>query len=201
MKLPRAAAYGRSVLILLLLTTNMSGGLRRGVPEDLAKQAKSTGATASSTAKRNLYLMGGKISKAVLDKDIPALLTYDRADLRAQDEIALQNPKGDLYCYIFDSDCITWGDGGWRSVYDKLSQAHALEIKAQVARSPADRQLYGSLLFYDGSTVSEKDLQSPDFLCREAPAKIASWKFRLEKGKWISVTPLFDAETETLCPQ
>jgi len=145
--------------------------------------------------------MGGRISKAVLDKDIPTLLTYDRADLRTQDEVALRNPKGDLYCYIFDSDCITWGDGNWQSVYDKLSHAHPLEIKTQLARSPADRQLYGSLLFYDGSSVSEKDLQSPDFLCKEAPAKIASWKFRLEKGKWRSVTPLFDAETEGLCPQ
>jgi hypothetical protein len=143
--------------------------------------------------------MAEKISKAVLDKDISELLTYDRADLRANDEVSLQNPKSDLYCYLFDSECITWGDGSWRSVYDKLSQAHPLEIKVRLARLPSDHQLYGSLLFYDGASLSEKDLQSSELVCKEAPEKIASWKFRLEKGKWRAVTPLFDAETEALC--
>jgi hypothetical protein len=199
MKFLAGAVYQRRILMMLLATATAYGGPSLSAPKNEAKQAKASGSPRAA-AESSLRLMAEKISKAVLDKDIPTLLTYDRADLRSNDEVSLQNPKGDLYCYIFDSDCITWGDGSWRSVYDKLSQAHPLEIKAQVARSPADRQLYGSLLFYDGSSVSEKDLQSSDFLCKEAPAKIASWKFRLEKGKWKSVTPLFDAETEALCP-
>jgi hypothetical protein len=120
--------------------------------------------------------------------------------LRSQDEASLKNSKSDLYCYIFDSDCITWGNGDWRSVYDKISQAHQLEIKARLWSSPYDRQLYGSLFFFDASAVSEKDLHSPDFLCNEAPARIASWKFRLENGRWKPVTPLFDSETRGPCP-
>ena len=147
----------------------------------------------------DLRRLGEALARAVLDKNIEALLTYDRGDLRSEDAALLKNTKSDLYCYIFDSDCITWGDGTWRSVYDKLSEAHPLEINVSLARSPYDRQLYGSLLFYDRATVSDKDLRSEEFLCKEAPARIASWRFRLENGKWKPVTPLFDSATDALC--
>jgi hypothetical protein len=148
---------------------------------------------------RDLRKIGDAVAKAVLDKDIQALLAYDRADLRAQNEASLKNPKGDLYCYLFDSDCITWGNGDWRSVYDKLSEAHPLAIKVSLSNSRYDRQLYGTLFFYDASAVSERDLRSPDFLCKEGPAKLASWRFRYENGKWKPVTPFFDSETEAFC--
>ena len=201
MKFRTGVTYHGSVVIMLFLTTNISGSSQLNLAaSNQAKQAKPSGSPQAS-AERSLQLIGTQISQAVLDKDVPTLLTYDRADLRGNDEVSLHNTKSDLYCYIFDSECITWGDGSWQSVYDKLSHAHPLEIKARLARLPSDHQLYGSLLFYDGSTISEKDLRSADFLCKEAPAKIASWKFRLEKGKWKAVTPLFDAETEGLCPQ
>jgi hypothetical protein len=169
------------------------------MPRATQAQQKS-GAPHKNSASRGLRKVGEAIVKAVLDKNIQALLTYDRADLRSVDEASLKNTKSDLYCYIFDSDCITWGSGNWRSVYDKLSQAHQLEIKASLSSSPYDRQLYGSLFFYDASAMSEKDLRSPDFLCKEGPANIASWKFRLENGKWKPVTPLFDSEARGPCP-
>ncbi|MCU1242823.1 MAG: hypothetical protein JWO71_3549 [Candidatus Acidoferrum typicum] len=166
--------------------------------ESTLAQQKS-GAIHRNNPSRDLRKVGETVAKAVLDKDIPALLTYDRADLRPADEVSLKNTKSDLYCYIFDSDCITWGSGNWRSVYDKLSQAHQLEIKVSVSSSPYDRQLYGSLFFYDAAAVSAKDLRSRDYLCKEGPANITSWKFRLENGKWKPVTPLFDSETRA-CP-
>ena len=165
-----------------------------------AQAPQKSGTARRNTPSRNLHKIGEAIAKAVLDKNVEALLSFDRADLRSQDEAALKNTKSSLYCYIFDSDCITWGDGNWRSVYDKLSQAHPLEIKVSVSSSRYDRQTYGSLLFYDASSVSEKDLRSADFLCKETPASIASWKFRLESGKWKAVTPLFDSETGGSCP-
>jgi hypothetical protein len=174
-------------------------GLSVGAAPYQRKHTQSSNAAARVTPSKNLYAIGEKLSKAVLDKDIPTLLSYDRADLRSQDEESLQNNKSDLYCYIFDSDCITWGDGTWRSVYDKLSAAHPLKIKVVLVNSRYDRQLYGSLFFYDAAEVSEKDLGSANFLCKEAPAKLASWKFRLERGKWKPVTPLFDSETRA-CP-
>jgi len=169
------------------------------IPPDTAQAQQKSGATHRNSPGRDLRKVGEAVAKAVLDKNIQALLSYDRTDLRSVDEVSLKNPKSDLYCYIFDSDCITWGSGNWRSVYDKLSQAHQLEIKVRVSSSPYDRQLYGNLFFYDASAVSEKDLRSPDFLCKEGPANIVSWKFRLENGKWKPITPLFDSETRN-CP-
>jgi hypothetical protein len=183
-------------LLSLLASIAFSQALLAG---SNARAQQKTTAPHGNTSSRELHKMGEAIAKAVLDKDIPALLTFDRADLRSQDEVALKNAKSSLYCYIFESDCITWGDGTWRSIYDKLSQAHPLEIKVSVSSSRYDRQLYGNLLFYDGSAVSEKELHSADFLCKEGPAKLASWKFRLEGGKWKPVTPLFDSETRA-CP-
>jgi len=154
----------------------------------------------STSGARELHEIGVALSKAVLEKNIETLLAYDREDLRAANAESLKNNKSDLYCYIFDSDRITWGDGTWRSVYEKISQAQKLEITVKVSSSPYDRQTYGSLFFYDASSVSAKDLRSRDFLCKEGPGRIASWKFLLERGKWKAVTPLFDSETRAGCP-
>jgi hypothetical protein len=161
---------------------------------------KSTPAPRVNTTSDELHKLGEAVAKAVLDKNIDALLTYDRADLRTADAESLKNPKSDLYCYLFDSECITWGDGNWRSVYEKLSSAKSLQIKVNLVRSSADRQLYGSLLFYDAAAISAKDLRSFEFVCKEAPARVASWRFRLENNKWKAVTPLFDSETLGACP-
>jgi hypothetical protein len=171
----------------------------RLISPDAARAQQKSGAIRRSNPSRDLRKIGDGVAKAVLDKNIVALLSYDRADLRSADEVSLKNTKSDLYCYIFDSECITWGSGNWRSVYDKLSQAHQLQIKVSVSSSPYDRQTYGNLFFYDASAVSEKDLRSRDYLCKEGPANITTWKFRLENGKWKPVTPLFDSETRD-CP-
>jgi hypothetical protein len=185
-------------LLLLLVVSLFLSGVFLPMRAHQAQQKSST--ARKNTPSRDLHKIGEAIAKAVLDKNIETLLTFDRADLRSQDEESLKNTKSNLYCYIFDSECITWGDGNWRSVYDKLSQAHPLEIKVSVSSSRYDRQMYGSLLFYDASAVSEKDLRSAAFLCKETPASIVSWKFRLESGKWKPVTPLFDSETGAPCP-
>src|SRR5882724_2546438 len=180
-----------------LLLPFVAGMILSGIflPTQAHQAQQKSSSARRNTPSRDLHKIGEAIAKAVLDKNIETLRTFDRADLRSQDEEALKNTKSNLYCYIFDSECITWGDGNWRSVYDKLSQAHPLQIKVSVSSSRYDRQLYGSLLFYDASAVSEKDLHSAAFLCKETPASIVSWKFRLESGKWKPVTPLFDSET------
>src|SRR5437660_582812 len=54
----------------------------------------------------DLRLIGTKVAKAVLDRDISTLLQYDRPDLRANDEIWLKDKKSDLYCFVFDTSCI-----------------------------------------------------------------------------------------------
>lgn len=181
--------------LVLAVTMALSGAFLPSRAQRVGQRSDARG----NNLRRDLRKIGKTIAQAVLEKNIDALLSYDRADLRSQDAESLKNTKSDLYCYVFDSSCITWGDGNWRSVYDKLSQAHKLEIKATLTSSPYDRQLYGSLLFYDGAAFSDKDLRSPDFLCKQAPAGFASWKFRYEHGKWKAVTPLFDSEARG-CP-
>ena len=196
---PRSALV-KSFLICVACVASLAMA-REPIPLASAQARPKSSATRTNSASRVLQRVGEAVAKAVLDKDVETLLRYDRADLRSPDAVSLKNPKSDLYCYLFDSDCITWGNGDWRSVYDKLSQAHQLEIKVRLSRSPADRQLYGSLLFYDASAISQTDLRSPDFLCKQGPEKFASWRFRLENGKWKPVTPLFDSETEAFCAQ
>jgi hypothetical protein len=163
-----------------------------------AQQDQKPNASAQqSSADKELYFIGQKLAKAVLNKDIPTLLSYDRDDLRAEDEVSLKNPKSGLYCYLLDSSCI---DGGkWRSVYDKLSNARQLRIKVSTRISPTNSRLYGNVLFFDSASISEADLKSSKFLCHESPTRIAFWTFSLENGKWKAVTPLFGAETNGLC--
>ena len=183
-------------LLSLLAGVAISGVV---LPTGAHQAQQKSGVPRGKSASGELHKIGEAIAKAVLDKNTDTLLSYDRSDLRPVDAVSLKNPKSDLYCYLFDSECITWGDGSWRSVYDKLSQARQLEIKVRVSSSRYDRQVYGVLLFYDGTTISEVDLRSQDFMCREAPAKLASWRFRLENGKWKPVTPLFDSEAHGPC--
>jgi hypothetical protein len=149
----------------------------------------------------SLRQLGVSAAKAVLDKDVSWLLRYDRPDLRAEDEISLKDKKSDLYCFLFDSACLSAGERrSVRSVYEKLSTAHELGIKVvDGGRSPRDGTRYAIVLFYDRSTISQQSLRSREFLCKESLNRIASWSFKLVDGKWQSTTPLFDSETDTLC--
>jgi hypothetical protein len=68
-----------------------------------------------------------------------------------------------------------------------------------VTKSSANGKLYGLLLFYDKSQVSDQMLRSSAFQCSdESLEKIASWHFSQESGKWVTST-LFDYETGGLC--
>lgn len=146
----------------------------------------------------DLRLIGTKVAKAVLDRDISTLLQYDRPDLRADDEIWLKDKKSDLYCFVFDTSCIPGKKG--RSVYDKLSSARQLGIKViGGGKSAQDGHLYGLLLFYDRASISDQLLRSRAFLCKASLDRIASWTFKRVDGTWEPVTPLFDNETDTLC--
>jgi hypothetical protein len=148
---------------------------------------------------QDLQEIGRKVAKAVLAKDIKALLTYDRADLRAEDEKSLRDTTSALYLYIFYTGSYREDEG--RSVFDILSGAHELEIKSAVMKSSVNGKVYGTLIFYDRTQILEKSLESDDFLCKEQERKLVSWSFELVNGKWNAVTPFFDYETEGLCPE
>jgi hypothetical protein len=146
-----------------------------------------------------LHIIGTKIAKAVLAKDISSLLTYDRVDLKQKDEIALKSGQGEIYCYVFgtDSDPGCSSPPGGESVYERLSSAHDLAIKTLVTVSPANGRTYGALIFYDRSKISEKSLESDEFVCKAK--ELVSWQFELSDGQWHATTPFFDYGTEGLC--
>ena len=163
----------------------------------LASSAKAQHPVRPDSALDNLHRIGDVVARAVLDRDATTLLRYDRTDLRAEDQSSLKNTKSDLYCFLFDSSCIS---GKGRSVFDKLSSSRQLAIKVvDGGKSKVDGTRYATLLFYDKSSVSEASISSRTFLCKEAVRRIASWTFKLADGNWTPVTPLFDNETDTLC--
>ena len=140
----------------------------------------------------------------MLAKDRNTLLSYVIAENRQQYEAVLYEPalkdtKSDPYAFLFGSS--ESSDSKGRSVYEILSTAHQLEIRASVTRSPVNGRQYGLLLFYDKPQVSEKQLKSEEFLCSdEAFKKIASWHFELVDSKWTTRT-LFDHDTDGLCSE
>src|SRR6266478_2968265 len=92
----------------------------------LVVSGKAQHPTRSDAALGSLRQIGNVVARAILDKDTTALLRYDRADLRAEDESSLKNPKSDLYCFLFDSTCIADKS---RSVFDKLANSRLSAIK------------------------------------------------------------------------
>ena len=176
---PRSTEHKNNGFILCLSIISIFGG---SIPSALGQQSqksKTSRVSETALARRELNLIGEKIAKAVLDKDIHTLLSYDCEDLRSEDKASLKDAKSDLYCSLFDSSCIQGGK--WHSVYDKLSQARQLGIKAIVGKSRYDSHVYGTLLLYDGASIADKDLGSPDFLCKAPSTRLASWKFKLEE--------------------
>lgn len=138
--------------------------------------------------------IGRRIATAVLNRDLETLLTYDRADLRAEDRVSLQDPKSYLSCFLFDRTCREYRRP---STYDILSSARRLDIEVWVLRG-GKLPPSGWLLFFDASRLSKSQLRSVSFRCRHT-SQIASWMFKCEDGAWASDHPMFDFETDTLC--
>jgi len=165
--------------------------------ETASSQVKT--AKPKDSALEQLRNIGVKVSKAVLSKDTETLLRYDRPDSRDSDREVLKDNRSHLHCMLFDTSCISGGDS--RSVYEIFHTAHRLEIKVRDFGIGLDGKRWGQLLFYDGSSVTDKMLRSPKFLCAQDGKKLVSWTFKRVNGRWESPHPLFDDETDGLCPE
>jgi len=149
-------------------------------------------AKAEDPVTHQLRLIGDRVAVAMVARDVNPLLEYDRYP---EDQTSLKSKSGDVYCYVFDSTCITGGRP--QSVYDLFSTAPRLGIDASVVN--VDGKNYGLLMFYDKSQISDQELYSPDFLCSaKAQTKTATWHFILTDGKW-STTTVFDYKTDKPC--
>ena len=143
---------------------------------------------------QELRAIGDRATTAVVARNINALLEYDHDP---EDEAALQNKTGDLYCYLFDSNCIPGAQT--RAVYDILTTSPQLAVDASVAA--VDGKQYGLLMFYDKSQISSQELYSPAFTCSDKARKhSASWHFMRVNGQWTSTT-LFDYKMDKPCKQ
>src|SRR5690349_303346 len=130
-----------------------------------------TAARAEDPATRDLHSIADKAAAAVIGRDVNTLLEYDR---NPEDQASLKSTRGDLYCYLFDSSCISGTNK--RAIYDLFSSVPRLGIDASVT-SLGGRN-YGLLLFYDKSQISQAELYSPGFLCTEKGLKNAvCWRF------------------------
>jgi hypothetical protein len=149
-------------------------------------------AKADDPATRQLRAIGDRVAVAVLAKDVKTLADFDHDP---DDQASLTNKNGDLYCYLFDSSCITGANG--RAVYDLFSTSPHLGIDATVAT--VQGRNFGLLMFYDKSQISDAELYSPDFLCSDKGRKgTATWRFVLADGKWNTST-LFEYKTQRTC--
>lgn len=167
-------------------------GLMSGCRKTSAPDAAATAARIEDPATHQLRLIGDRVAVAMVSRDVKTLLEYDQYP---EDAASLKAGGGDLYCYLFDSSCISGGRP--QSVYDLFSNSPKLGIDASVVNVAGKD--YGMLMFYDKSQISGQELYSPDFLCSaKAQTKTATWHFILTDGKW-STTTLFDYKTDKPC--
>jgi hypothetical protein len=153
-------------------------------------------AKAEDTATRQLREIGDRAAIAMLAKDANTLLEFDH---NPEDAASLNNKSGDLYCFLFDSSCIAGAKG--KSVYELFSTSKKLAIDASVSNVPVNGKIYGLLMFYDKSQVSDEQVYKQDFLCSDKALKeTAAWHFVLTDGKW-STSTLFDYKIERPCKQ
>jgi hypothetical protein len=166
-------------------------GCRKGTAS-AASTTPPIAARAQDPATRDLLAIGDRVTTAIVARDTNTLLNYDHDP---DDAASLQSKSGELYCYLFDSNCIQGSKG--RAIYDLFSTARRLGIDASVTKV-GDKN-YGLLMFYDKSQISGTELYSPDFLCSEKALKqTASWHFIMTDGKWRTST-LFDYKTDKPC--
>ena len=175
--------------VMILCICYVAPGCRKA-----SGSASTPAAKVEDPATRELRAIGDRATTAVVARNINALLEYDHD---AKDQAALQSKSGDLYCYLFDSNCIPGAQT--RAVYDVLTTSPQLAVDASVAT--VEGKQYGLLMFYDKSQISSQELYSPDFGCSDKAAKhSASWHFMRVNGQWTSTT-LFDYKMDKPCKQ
>jgi hypothetical protein len=146
-----------------------------------------------------LRTLGGTIAAAVLKRDVNTLTKYSRADLRQEEQQALQDKNSRLYCYMFNSSCIR---PRGKSVLSVLKNAKKLGIKVRPFGWASNGAPFAMILFYDAEAFQPSDLTSSRFLCeksRFSKREIVSWTFRRQGQNWVSDTPMFDSETDLIC--
>src|SRR5437868_15291726 len=104
------ARYERTLLAVQSATSRL--GARKPVPDAAIQELRAIGIT---------------LADAVVKRDFDTLLKYDRPALRSVDSADLQNPRSELYCFVFDSSCAAPELRG--SVRDVIVDAKRLDVQ------------------------------------------------------------------------
>lgn len=92
-----------------------------------APQVQPVAKKTQDPATRDLLAIGDRATTAIVARDADTLLDYDH---NPDDAASLQSKSGELYCFLFDSNCIQGGNG--RAIYDLFSTVRQLGIDASV---------------------------------------------------------------------
>src|SRR5260370_33899751 len=100
---PSSIEHKKTGFILCLSVISIFGG---SIPDAFGQQSqksKTRSASEWALARRELNSIGEKIATALLHKDIPTLLSYDRQGLRPEAESTVTTTKLYHDCFLFDS--------------------------------------------------------------------------------------------------
>src|SRR5258708_1242978 len=165
----------RWLMLALLLAAN-AGGESKGP---------------SATDLQALHGIGVEIARAMLEKDVSALLKYDMDSLRDEHGRDLQDPKSDLYCYVFDTTCPALHEKKNRSVYSQMKEMKAPGVTVKNLGSNAGSHNSYLLIFYDAARFKAAQVKGASFLCRHAQVDVPIWTFEFRDGSWTAAHPLF----------
>lgn len=113
-----------------------------------------------------------------------------------RDRPGTAEPGSELYCYLFDSTCISWKG---KSVKQIFTDAKQLRTKIIIPKLGPDRTKYAHMFFFDRKVVDPHKLDDANYTCPMAGKNLVSWLFKYENSKWVPAHLPFDAETDSLC--
>src|SRR5436190_5764127 len=89
----------------------------------------------------------------------------------------LQDPKSDIYCYLFDTTCPTLHEKKNRSVYAQMKEMKTRGVAVKRLGGKADSSNSYLLIFYDSARFRATLVKGESFLCRHAQVEVPIWTF------------------------
>jgi hypothetical protein len=152
-----------------------------------------TGEQSAAEDLKQLNKIASRLIVAVKSKNQSVILEL----YPVRDRPGIAEPGSELYCYLFDSTCISWKS---KSVKQIFTDAKRLRTKIVLPSFGPDGTKFALLFFFDRAVVDPHKLDDdPDYACSMAGKYLVSYLFKYENSKWVPANLPFDAETDTLC--
>jgi len=140
----------------------------------------------------SLEAISKEILAGVRRGDPRILLRYEPQAVASKRKVELKQPRHPLYCYVFDSSCLTAERMSVRDAMLKWKQpAFWIHYWGK------DKAV---VFFYDRAELSQADLRDTDRTCAAAYKHLFSWKFERLNRRWVTQFLPFDESSDSLCP-